>query len=377
MHNTVFSYYALSLFLLVNLWIVPVRGSEAKSFNSREECSFLLKQQSTITLGEGTRIRNVGQVVFLGRDRMVISALEGPGVDVFSRDGTYLWSVGNSFEGPFEVENPGPISAEPYSLHIIDQESDRILNLDYDGDMTGRIPSRAGRWASFISSRHGFIGYRVRPNRQGVLEPSADSDIRVPNVFSDIHSQAIFLEHPFLPLMAGTVRSYYFAFPGDPVIFKVHAGRIQRSNHLHDSEFRKPDSPYRSFFAAELDRVAGGLKSYLDAVSRVVGIFEMNQAVVAVTSHDWKNDSLSMSLSVFSTGLRFRGLARFALGSADRLRRIPVGHQGNSIYFVEEIVDSAAGGTGGVTSIDTAAGTRLLEYRLEVRDPKSDACANP
>jgi len=366
------SYYTFLTFLLTILWISPSIVSEANSFGDPGECSFLLKQRSIITLGEGTRIRNVGQIAFLGEDRMVISALDGAGLDVFARDGTYLRSAGNSFAGPFEVEKPGPITAESYSVHVVDRDSRRVLTLDYDGDLTGRMPARAGRWTAFISSPHGFIGYRMRPNRRGIFEPSADSGIRVPNVFSDIHSQAIFLAYPHLPLIAGTIHRYYFAFPGDQIIYKVQEGRVQRSNSLHDSDFRGAESPYRSFFAAELDQVVGRLGSYLGEVSRVVGVFEMDHFVVAVTSHDWKTDSQSMSLSVFSKGLRFHGLAHFSLASSSGLRRIPVGHNGNSIYFVNEATgDDAVRESSG----NTAAGTRVVEYRLEFQNPESDACS--
>jgi len=351
----------------ISLLAAPFVLAQAPPWNGAE-CSFRLEPRSVIELGDGTQIKDVGQVVFLGEDRMFVSARNGPGVDVFTESGTFLWPVGRSFEGPIDIHDPGPMSGDNNSIGVLDESTDRILNLDYDGDLIGDARWESGEWSSFITSRHGYIGYRIKPNRNGVLESSSDSGIRVPEVFSDTHSQAIFLEDPQLPLLAGSIKNYYFAFPGTPQIFLSAEGRIQRSNRLNDVDFRQPASPYRSFFAAELGRATGRLPRYLNAISRIVGVYELKDYVVSITSHDWKHEAPQLSMSVYSKGLLFLGLVRFSVGFPDRQGRVPVGFRGNSVFFV---VDSP------VPSVHTpqsASGVALAEYALIRAEFGSESC---
>jgi len=353
--------YQLVLATLLAIFQTGISSPQSGSSGPVPRCEFVLNVGSTVQLGKGTRIQRVGQVVFPGNDRFFVSAGKGPGVDVFSGDGSYLWSVARSFDGPIEVRKPGSMTTADYSVQVIDDHQASVLNLDFDGDQTDVAQWRSGNWASFITSSYGYIGYRKRPSRQGVLESSEDSGLLVPQVFSDAHSQAILLEYPLLPLLAGSVEKYYFAFPGTPVVFQAYGGRIQRSNRLHDIEFKVPDAPYQSFFAAELDRVTGRLAEYVASVSRIVAVYELKDYVVVVTAHDWKEASPEMTTSVFTKGLRYLGSATFSVGMPEMRRRVPVGSKGNSIIFVVDPPQSSRDSN----VAPSAEGSVLVEYELQ------------
>lgn len=319
------------------------------------KCTFEMRSGREITLGPGTRIRGVRQVVFMDNERFLASARTGPGVDVFSGDGGYLWSVGRSIVGPIEIERPGPMTKVGYAVHVLDLAAGKSRVLDYDGDLMNEISVDAQNWSGFIPWHDGVLGFRSRPSLKGVLEASVEGRSRpVPTVRADAHSLAVLLDEPRLSLLTGTQDRYFFALPGAAVIYLAYDGRVRRRNRIPDSYFRIPQDPYVSFFAVELDRATGKLSDYLMPVSRVVAVYELPNVLIAVISHDWQQPDHQMSVAIYSKGLRFLDLIRFTVGANERAQRVPVGYRGNSLFFFRST--GTAGGS--------AAGTRLMEFMI-------------
>ncbi len=345
----------LVVLVLTTLLPAATRAQAGKSGESWTgvKCMFEMRPGREITLGPGTRIRGVRQVVFMDNERFFASARTGPGVDVFSGDGSYLWSVGRSIVGPIEIEWPGPMTKVDYAVHVLDLAAGKSQVLDYDGDLMNEISVDALNWSGFIPWHNGVLGFRSRPSLQGVLEASVEERSRpVPTVRADAHSLAILLEEPRLSLLTGTQDRYYFALPGATIVYLAYDGRVRRRNRVPDSDFRVPLNPYRSFFAVELDRAMGKLHDYLMPVSRIVAVYELSDVLIAVISHDWQQTDREMAVAIYSKGLRFLDLIRFTVGTNERAQHVPIGYGGNSLFFLQ----------GRGTTSSSAAGTRLREF---------------